>query len=109
MVMSSERLFQLMELHQENSADTFLLFAIAKEYEGLNDDGEALHYYQQLLEVDPHYVGVYYHLAKLYERRNLFMQAVETYSSGMEVARKLGDQHALAELSNAKTNLEMEL
>jgi tetratricopeptide (TPR) repeat protein len=107
--MGSDRLFQLMELQQETPNDPFLLFAIAKEYEGLKDDQEALHYYQQVLDQDPNYVGVFYHLAKLYERQNAFLEAMDVYTQGISVAQKLNDQHALAELKNAKINLELEL
>jgi tetratricopeptide (TPR) repeat protein len=96
-------------MQESDPADAFVLFALAKEYEGLEDDKEALHYYQLLLEKDPHYVGAYYHLAKLYERQEALLEAVSTYERGIEVAKQAGDQHALAELQGAKVNLELEL
>lgn len=107
--MSNNRLLQLLEMQESDPADTFVLFALAKEYEGQADDSEALHYYQQVLEKDPHYVGVFYHLAKLYERQEALLEAVSTYEKGIAVAKAASDQHALAELQSAKLNLELEL
>jgi tetratricopeptide (TPR) repeat protein len=107
--MSSSRLQQLEKLLESSPSDSFLFFAIAKEQEKLNEEEKALDYYNKLLEIDPMYVGTYYHLAKLYEKREAVEKALEVYGAGMQIARQLGDQHALAELSSAKLNLEMEL
>ncbi len=101
------RLEQLQTLLQENPGDAFLLFAIAKEYEKIADRPQALVYYQRVVRTDPDYVGVYYHLAKLYEKIEQPEKALEIYATGMDIARRTGDQHALAELSAAKLNLEM--
>lgn len=103
--MSSTRLQQLLNMLAESPADSFLLFAIAKEYEGSGDAGQAGEYYRRLLENDPDYVGAYYHLAKLYEGQRQYRQAFQIYSAGMEKARKAGDQHALGELTAARLNL----
>lgn len=91
----------------ESPNDPFLLFAIAKEYEAASDLEQALAYYTQLIGQDANYVGTYYHLAKLYEKIEQPEKALDTYATGMVVARRVGDQHALAELSAAKLNLEM--
>ena len=107
--MPTKRLEQLKNMLQSSPTDSFLLFAIAKEQEKLEEDKEALKYYNILIQNDPQYVGVYYHLAKLYEKQEVFAQALEIYTKGIQIARQLGDQHALAELSSAKLNLEMEL
>jgi tetratricopeptide (TPR) repeat protein len=107
--MSNNRLLQLQTLLLESPADSFLIYAIAKEYEGLGDDQQALTHYKQLLSADPGYVGAYYHLGKLHERLDAFEEALSTYAEGMTWAKKQGDQHALAELQGAKVNLEMEL
>lgn len=101
------RLSQLQAMLNESPNDSFLLFAIAKEYESMNEREQAMRHYLQLVASDPGYVGTYYHLAKLYEKIDNPEKALETYTRGMEVARQVGDQHALAELSTAKLNLEM--
>ncbi len=102
------RLTQLKTMLAESPNDSFLLFAIAKEYENANDLEQALAFYTQLTDKDANYVGTYYHLAKLYEKIEQPEKALETYAQGMDVARRVGDQHALAELSSAKLNLELE-
>lgn len=85
--------------------EAFLYFAVAKEYEKLKALDKAHDYYQQLIQLDPDYVGAYYHLGKLYEQQQQPEQAIQTYEQGMQVARKVGDQHALGELAGAKLNL----
>jgi len=99
------RLSQLQELLSENPNDSFVRFAIAKEYEKMGNEPQAFTYYQELLEKDPDYLGLYYHLGKWYERADDAGQAIQIYAKGMEVARKQGDQHALGELAGAKMML----
>jgi len=107
--MSNLRLEQLFSFLQEDSYDSFLLFAIAKEYESLGDLEHAKEYYLKILSNDPDYVGMYYHLAKLYEKLEENAKAIEMYDAGLKIGTKLADFHAVAELNNAKVNLEMEL
>ena len=103
------RLESLKELLQENDKDSFLLFAIAKEYESLNLDDKAQAVYQQLYMLDPDYIGLYFHFAKLFERLEDYESALRYYDEGIKKAIILGDQHSLAELKNAKLNLELDL
>ena len=99
------RLQQLLALLESSPRDSFLLFAIAKEYEKMGDEDNALSYYLQLREADPGYVGLYYHLGKLYQRRQDLENALEAYKTGMDVAKKAGDGHALSELAGAKMEI----
>lgn len=103
--MESPRLKQLLAFLEDNPKDAFLRFALAKEYEGLGVDDQALATYLQLVESDPSYVGTYYHLGKLYEKQEELDKAFHTYKKGMTVAKAAGDQHALSELAGAKLNL----
>ena len=107
--MSQQRLQQLQDLLKNSPNDPFLLYAIAKEYEKLERTEEALTQYRALTQQHPNYVGTYYHYAKLLEEQEQFTTALAIYQTGIEVAREQGDLHALGELSNAKTNLELEL
>lgn len=104
----SDRLQTLQRLLEESPDDSFLLFAIAKEFEKRTDDQKALEQYLKLMETNPGYVGLYYHLGKLYERQEQWEKALSAYKKGMEVARAAGDQHALSELAGAKLNIEDE-
>lgn len=99
------RLEKLLDFLKTNPEDTFILFALAKEYEKMGKDTEALIYYDKLLETDEQYVGAYYHLGKLKERAGEVEAAFATYKKGMLVAQRAGDQHAYSELAGAKLNL----
>lgn len=97
----TERMEKLEAMLAEDPDSSFLLFAIAKEYEGLGKKDEAQERYQMLMSKDPDYVGLYYHLGKLLESKDQYEEAVHIYSTGMDVAKKIGDKHAYSELSTA--------
>ncbi|MCB0649639.1 MAG: tetratricopeptide repeat protein [Saprospiraceae bacterium] len=102
------RLEQLLDLLEQNPKDSFVRFALAKEYENAGEVEKALEYYSTLLQNNPDYVGAYFHLAQLHADRHQNEEAFRVYDLGIAVAKKLGDQHALSELSSARMNLEME-
>ena len=104
----SPRLQQLLQFHSENPNDSFLLFALGKEHEKLGNVEMALDFYQKIVATAPDYVGVYYHLGKLLEKTDNPAQALEAYKSGMAIAQKIGDRHALSELAEANLELEDE-
>lgn len=102
----SQRLQVLQQLLEKNPDDSFALFAIAKEFEKMNDPDQALEYYNRLRRSDPGYVGLYYHLGKLYEKKNRPDDALKAYKEGIDVARKAGDMHALSELNEARLGVD---
>lgn len=107
--MMSDRLKTLLQWLEEKPTDSFLIFAVAQEYHKTERFEEAIKTYRKLEKVNPDYVGLYYHLAHCYVTVENHGEALDVYNSGIEVARKLNDQHALSELLNARTNLEMEM
>lgn len=100
---------QLRLMAKQRPDDAFTLFALAKEYEKLGELNSSLEIYMQLVEVNPGYVGAYYHLGKLQEELEMPECALLTYENGISQAEKVGDHHALAELRNSAQNLRMEL
>lgn len=102
----SQRLQYLLQLSESGAGDSFVLFALAKEYEKAGDTARALEYYEKLRDADPGYVGLYYHLGKLFEQNRDYPNAVLTYKQGIETARKASDFHSLSELNGALLNLE---
>jgi len=100
-----DRLQQLLGLLEDSPQDSFILFALAKEYEKRNAPKRALDYYREIEEKDPDYIGVYYHLGKLYESQHQRAEALAAYEKGMAKARQQGDQHSLGELSAAHLQL----
>lgn len=99
--MSSTRLSKLLEFLENDSNDPFILYALATEYNAINDKDKAYSFYLQLTEKHPDYVGTYYHLGKLYEKDEQKEKAIEIYQKGMEVARNKRDMHAFSELQGA--------
>lgn len=65
--------------------------------------------FESIKAQDPDYVGVYYHLGKLYSEIEENKKALDTYKKGIEVAIRLSDLHAKSELQGALLNLELEL
>ena len=62
---TNSRLNQLLEFYKEDPKDPFTIYALAMEYLKL-DVNESRKYYELLLTEHRHYVGTYYHAAKLY-------------------------------------------
>ena len=105
--MKDNRIDSLLAFLKEDPEDSFVRFALAKEYEKIGTLKKALDTYLELKDMDPNYIGLYYHLGGLYELLNQKEEALQTYETGIAVAKKLADFHALSELHNAKTNLEI--
>jgi tetratricopeptide (TPR) repeat protein len=103
--MTHDRLQSLTTLLTDEPGDPFLIFAIAKEHEKLQDDAAALGYYEQLRRDSPDYVGLYYHLGKLLERLQNQEAALAAYDQGIAVSQKLGNRHAWGELREARLAL----
>ena len=65
-----------------------------------------MHFYNDVRINDPEYVGTYYHLGKLQEALKDVEGALATYKEGIEIAKRIGDRHALSELAEAKMEIE---
>jgi tetratricopeptide (TPR) repeat protein len=107
--MHTIRIERLKSLIVDNPNDTFALFALAKEYEKVEELENAVQLFEKLLVVDEKYIGAYYHLAKVYEQLDEVKKALNIYEKGILTAQELKDTHALSELKNAKMNLEIEM
>ncbi len=103
------RIERLKELLKQSPSDGFILFALAKEYEKLNLVEDSIQLLSDLIAEQPDYIGAYYHLAAMLKQQEELDKALEVYEKGVEMAKKVGDQHALSELQNAKLNLEIEM
>lgn len=101
------RVEKLLVMLQDNASDAFLQHALALEYIKLGQDEQAKITFENLLAVNPDYVGSYYHLAKLLEKTGNIEQAALTYEKGMEIAKRLNDRHAYGELHGAWEELTM--
>lgn len=100
-----ERIEKLKSFLAQNPDDSFVQHALALEYVKLNDDAAAREQWEALLAREETYVGSYYHLAKLLERQGERKSAINTYEKGMQVAKRVGDNHAYNELQAAYEDL----
>lgn len=107
MTTTSQRLDLLLGILNETPTDSFVIFAIAKEYDNIGNQNEAIQYYEKLYQLDPNYVGLYFHWGKIHEEINNSDKAIEIYSMGIEVASLQKDGHAEIELRAAKYNCEL--
>ncbi|HRI00787.1 MAG TPA: tetratricopeptide repeat protein [Saprospiraceae bacterium] len=100
---------QILELLQDSPEDSFLHFALAKEYENEGKPIQAQQAYQWILDHTPDYVGAYYHLAHLYwDQLQDKPAARQTIEAGILVAQRINDPHAASELKSALMNLNLE-
>jgi len=106
--MTTSRLTLLTDMLKQDPDDTFVLFAVAKEYEKLDDTASAILYYEKLKAVDSKYVGLYYHLGQILEKTDEIEKAQVIFKEGIAVATEIKDQHALSELKGVLMNLEIE-
>jgi tetratricopeptide (TPR) repeat protein len=104
-----DKLEQLKRLQAETPNDTFLLFAIAKEYANRGLWSESATYFDQLAAVDPDYVGMYLHWGRVWQSLDDLPQAQHIYNRGLDVANRIGDFHAKAELMAALQELMLDL
>jgi len=107
--MKKDRKKTLLAFLEEDPDDSFVRFALAKEYEKEGTLKKALDTYKELQQKDPDYIGLYYHLAAVQVQLNQLTKAIETYDLGIALAKKQADFHALSELHTARTNLSIDL
>ena len=100
------RIDQLQSFLKDSPNDSFIIFAIAKEFEKTGDLHQAEKQYRLIHKNEPEYVGMYYHLGKLLFNNNDLQGAWKIYSEGMQVAKQQGDQHALNELAGARLEID---
>lgn len=101
----SKRLEELKKMLDQGESD-FLLFALAKEFELLGKDSEALETYLSAISKYPNYAGTYFHLGKLYETMGNEENAVSIYKKGIEVCEAQQELHYKKELIQALLEID---
>ena len=98
---SSTRIEILKRYLSEDPSDTFLRYALALEYIGINDQKQANVLLENLLNEEPDYLAGYYMAGKTSEALSEIEKAKEWYSRGILVAEHQKNQHTLIELNAA--------
>ena len=104
--MSSQRIEQLLEFLQEDGHDSFVLFALAMEYDKAGDHQTALQYFDRLVQQDPDYAWAYYHKGQVLQRLERVDQARASFEAGIPMAEKTGEFHTRDKLREALELLE---
>lgn len=105
----SSRIQTLAKAVREHPDDSFYKFSLALEMLKIGENGKAKVLFESIVDKDPEFVGVYYHLGKLYVELQQNEKALKTYSKGIEIADQQNDEHSKMELKSAKLDLEMEM
>lgn len=100
-----DRIEKLLEFLQQTPKDSFVRHALAMEYIKLDRIEDAQHMLEALLKDAPDYIGSYYQLAKVMERKGDIDAAIRWYEKGIHYARLKGNRHTLNELQSALDEL----
>jgi Tfp pilus assembly protein PilF len=106
---AQDKIKKLVTFLKQNPDDSFTKFALALELIKQNEVSKARVLFESVLKQDPGYLGVYYHLGKLYEQIGLQADARILYTDGIELAATRGDKRTELELKDALETLNIEL
>ena len=95
--MHTPRLEKLLQFLSENEGDTFILYALAMEYLGLNQKELAEKYFLDCLQMDSGYIPAYYQLGLLYQGQNNDEKALVTLQTGLQLLSGSKDQKTINE------------
>jgi predicted Zn-dependent protease len=89
---------QIEEMLAEDPNDPFLRYGLAMEYVSAGDEAGAVKCLQDLIAVAPEYVPGYQQLGQILARLGRSAEARQAWSQGVQVAQKVGNQHASEEM-----------
>jgi len=95
----------LEEFAAANPNDAFARYGLALECSTSGDHEAAIKYFRQLLSAHPEYVAGYFHFGRLLARLARTEEAKQILTTGISVARQVGDQHACTEMEAALAEL----
>jgi tetratricopeptide (TPR) repeat protein len=96
----------LQRLLEKDPNDAFLLYGLAQEYAKAGDTAKAVEFYDKCLVADPGYCYAYFHKARALLAAGDRERAAATVKEGMAAAKKVGDGHAMSELSGFLDEIE---
>lgn len=97
--MSQNKIPILLDLIEKNPKDAFPRFALAKEYEKLGLENQALESYEVLINEFPEYGGSYYHYAILLIQSQKMDEAEAVIAKGLQILKSQNDHHLWGELN----------
>jgi predicted Zn-dependent protease len=97
---------KLLEMLKSSPDDSFLVYGLAMEDRAAGDLPAALRGLQKVLELDPDYLAAWFHQGQILAEVGEHDRAREILARGIDVARRVGDQHALEEMTGFLQELE---
>jgi tetratricopeptide (TPR) repeat protein len=91
----------LEEFAAAHPGDAFARYGLAIECANQGDNDAAMENFKTLLADHPSYVTGYFQYGQLLARMSLTEEARAMLTSGIEAARRAGDQHAAEEMAAA--------
>lgn len=101
------RLEQLRQFYHEDPDDPLNLYLLALEYRKSNTE-QSVKLFLELIATHPSYLPAYYTAAEILYSDDRLDVANEIVGKGIDLARRAGEQKALSELQNLKSELESE-
>ncbi len=101
-----KRIDALLSMLQNEPKDIFLNYSLALEYVADGNFVLAEQQFLKTLDLQADYIPAFYHIGKLYEQKQDPKRALKFYQSGIEHAKKQGNNKALNEFSEAIFMLE---
>lgn len=106
---SKSKISQLAMAIRKDPDDSFSKFALALELLKQESVEKAQLLFEAVLKQDPDYLGVYYHLGKLYQSRGMHKKALQLFEDGIKLAVKKNELRTKSELHEAIQQLRFEL
>lgn len=100
------RLQKLLAFYEKDPTDAFVQYGIALEYSSLQQNEQALLWFEKLRTEHSDYLPTYYMLGELYQRLHAPDKARRVYEEGIQLSRQVNDMHTLSELSAALDDME---
>ena len=98
--MTTSRIDKIQAMLQDDPKDAFLRYTLAMEYRKLDENDKSLELLTQLVHHEqPPYVAAFFMAAQQLVELERIEEARSFLRDGIEEARKQGNQHAAAEMS----------
>ncbi len=93
------RLEMLTEFLEHNPSDAFARYGLAMEYSKAGQTATALEQFDKLLQLHPDYTNGYFMAAQTLAGLGRTPEAKTMLENGIAVAKRVGNKHALSEMS----------
>lgn len=105
---SEQRIETLKGLIAQDPKDSFSRYALAMEYNGINEPATAVEILEELLQQDAKYLPAYHMLGQILGKLNRTPDAKKFYRAGIDLATEQNDEKTVKELREELEELEDE-